>query len=111
MSGRRANEGMIVLGKKSKLPSPCVGICKEKRGVCIACGRDEDDEKAWKRADGLAEKLALLADCSRNTQKLGTRQFWEAEYRRKCLKKGVSCPLDGVRDVTTPTPPNSLLLN
>jgi len=75
MSGRRANEGMIVLGKKSKLPSPCVGICKEKRGVCIACGRDEDDEKAWKRADGLAEKLALLADCSRNTQKLEKRRF------------------------------------
>lgn len=78
------------------MPSPCVGICKDKRGVCIACGRDEDDEKAWKRADAFDEKLALLQACAKNTETLGTRQFWENEYRRKCAKKGVPCPLDRI---------------
>ncbi|MDX2264961.1 MAG: DUF1289 domain-containing protein [Hyphomicrobiales bacterium] len=78
------------------MPSPCVGVCKDKRGACIACGRDEDDEKAWKRADDLETKLALLAQCAAKTEEIGTRAFWEREYRRKCAKKGVLCPLDAL---------------
>lgn len=107
----QANQGIALLGKKSKLPSPCVGICKDKRGVCIACGRDEDDEKAWKRADGAKEKLALLEACARNTQVLGTRQFWETEYRRKCIKKGVPCPLDNLTELNALTPSNFMAVN
>lgn len=91
------------MSKKDKLPSPCVGICKDKRGVCIACGRTEDEEKAWKRADSREEKLALLAACAVNTNQIGTRRFWEAEYRRKCAKKGVECPLDVLNALTAPS--------
>jgi predicted Fe-S protein YdhL (DUF1289 family) len=82
------------LGKKDKIPSPCVDICKDKRGICIACGRTDRDKDAWKAAESRDEKMRLLADCAAQTQALGTHAFWEAEYRRKCRKKGVDCPLD-----------------
>lgn len=102
--GRAASHRDVIgvnfdLGKKDKIPSPCVDICKDKRGICIACGRDKRDKDAWKSADGRDEKLQLLAECAARTQALGTRGFWEAEYRRKCRKKGVSCPLDEMEAV------------
>lgn len=86
-------ESRIVGGKK-KFPSPCVDICKDKRGICIACGRSDRDKDSWKAADGRKAKLELLRECAERTTAIGTRAFWEAEYRRKCLKKGVPCPLD-----------------
>lgn len=82
------------MGKKNKVPSPCVDVCKDRRGVCIACGREERDKDAWKKAESRQEKLVLLAECVARTEAIGTRAFWEAEYRRKCRKKGVPCPLD-----------------
>ncbi len=62
--------------------------------MCIGCGRTKKDEKAWKRAETAEEKLELLQQCLQKTEDLGTRRFWEAEYRRKCAKKGLDCPLD-----------------
>lgn len=82
------------MGKKDKIPSPCIDVCKDRRGACIACGRSDEDKEAWKKADGRKEKLALVLECQRKTEAIGTRAFWEREYRRKCVKKGVICPLD-----------------
>ncbi len=82
------------MSKTHKIPSPCVDICKDKHGVCIACGRSKSDQRAWKDADTRDEKLALIARCAVQTGEVGTRVFWEREYRRKCQKKGVPCPLD-----------------
>lgn len=62
--------------------------------MCIGCGRTKKDEKAWKHAETAEEKLDLLRQCLQKTEALGTRGFWEAEYRRKCRKKGLDCPLD-----------------
>lgn len=76
------------------MPSPCIDICKDKHGRCIACGRDKDEMKAWKDADTYEEKLELVARCIAHTEEIGTRVFWEREYRRKCRKKGADCPLD-----------------
>ncbi len=90
------------MGKKDKIPSPCVDICKDKRGICIACGRDKRDKDDWKSAEGRQEKIALLRECVARTDEIGTRGFWEAEYRRKCRKKGVECPLDDADFFATP---------
>jgi uncharacterized protein len=84
------------LSKKNKVPSPCIDICKDKHGACIACGRDKVDLRAWKDAESRTEKLALIAKCVAETEKIGTRVFWEREYRRKCVKKGAPCPLDSL---------------
>jgi predicted Fe-S protein YdhL (DUF1289 family) len=85
------------MGKKDKgdrIPSPCIDICKDKHGVCIACGRTDGDKKRWKKAEADTEQLQLLAACVARTEEIGTRVMWEREYRRKCRKKGVECPLD-----------------
>lgn len=82
------------MSKKHKITSPCIDICKDKRGVCIACGRTKEDKDAWKEAETRDEKLALIAKCVANTEQIGTRVFWEREYRKRCAKKGTHCPLD-----------------
>lgn len=81
------------MGKKSDgYPSPCVGICKDRRGICIACGRTKKDKKAWKDAKGDKEQIRLLERCAEKADEIGTREFWEKEYRRRCAKKGVKVP-------------------
>jgi len=83
------------LGKKGdKLPSPCIDICKDKRGVCVGCGRTKKQKKAWKDAGNDAEREALILDCAAAARELGIYDFWAGEYRRKCRKKGRGCPLD-----------------
>jgi uncharacterized protein len=63
---------------------------------CIACGRSKRDKKAWKKADDREEKLMMLRECLEATAEIGTQQLWIREYRRKCVKKGVDCPLDDI---------------
>lgn len=84
------------MGKKDKekIPSPCIDICKDIRGVCIGCGRTKSDKKAWKKAESDAERLALVQECLDKTEELGTQELWLREYRRKCVKKGADKPLE-----------------
>jgi predicted Fe-S protein YdhL (DUF1289 family) len=83
------------LGKKDKerIPSPCIDICEDLRGVCIACGRVKKDKKAWKKAKTEAEKLAMIEDTLEKVAAMGTRDLWLREYQRKCIKKGAVLPL------------------
>ena len=82
------------MGKHNKVPSPCIDVCEEIRGVCIGCGRTKKEQKAWKKADTNAERLALVEACIGATVRIGTQTLWLREYRRKCVKKGADCPLD-----------------
>jgi predicted Fe-S protein YdhL (DUF1289 family) len=82
--------------KVDKIPSPCIDVCEDIGKRCIACGRSKKDKKAWKKTDDRDEKLAMLRDCLEFTAEIGTQQLWVREYRRKCMKKGVDCPLDAL---------------
>ncbi len=82
------------MDKSHKVPSPCIDVCEDIDKRCIACGRRKRDKKAWKKADGRAEKLALLERCLEATAEIGTQALWMREYRRKCRRKGLDCPLD-----------------
>jgi predicted Fe-S protein YdhL (DUF1289 family) len=82
------------LGKKNKIPSPCIDICKDIRGVCIGCGRTKKDEKAWKKAGSDEERLELLRQCLKKTARIGTQKLWLRQYKRKCLKKGAPWLID-----------------
>jgi predicted Fe-S protein YdhL (DUF1289 family) len=88
--------GRIDLGKHNKIPSPCIDVCEDIRGVCIGCGRTKKDQKAWKKADSRAERLALVTACIEGTARIGTQALWLREYRLKCVKKGADWPLDEV---------------
>jgi predicted Fe-S protein YdhL (DUF1289 family) len=76
------------LGKNKRIPSPCIDVCEDIRGVCIGCGRTKKDEKAWKKATTDAERLELLRECLAKTEELGVQKLWLREYQRKCIKKG-----------------------
>ncbi len=82
------------MGKRDKFPSPCIDICKDKRGVCVGCGRTKQQKKAWKDAETQTEREALVLECAAAARELGIYDFWIGEYRRKCHKKGRECPLD-----------------
>lgn len=86
----------FTLGKHKKVPSPCIDVCEDIRGVCIGCGRTKKDRKAWKKADTDEERLPLVEACLEKTEEMGTQQLWLREYRRKCAKKGAAWPLKGV---------------
>ena len=80
----------------SKPPTPCIDVCKYKlRGHCIACSMTKAQKAMSERLrdeDAMAEFLAGL----RAQQESLGRPFWawEAGYRQKCAKAGVTCPLD-----------------
>ena len=80
--------------KDRTVTSPCIDVCEDIRGVCVGCGRTKKEKKAWKKADTLAEKLALIEASAEATAQIGTQPLWLREYRLKCLKKGVEFPLD-----------------
>ena len=81
----------------SKVPNPCIDVCKYKikGGYCIGCGMTKADKKRFKKLDGKKAKRAFLSDLVQQQLKLG-KGFggWAQAYRRKCTKKGVPCPID-----------------
>ena len=85
----------------SKVPSPCIDVCKYKlsKGRCIGCGMTKPEKKRFKGLDGRKAKRAFLAQLLLTQASTG-KGFagWVTAYRRKCAKKGVACPLDELTD-------------
>jgi predicted Fe-S protein YdhL (DUF1289 family) len=80
------------LGKHGKIPSPCIDVCEDIRGVCIGCGRTKKEKKAWKKAETFTDRLTLVGACIESTARIGTQGLWLREYRLKCVKKGADWP-------------------
>lgn len=78
-----------------KVPSPCIDVCKYKnRGYCIGCGMTKPQKKEFKKLSGRKAKAEFLEMLVAQQRQVGRYLHWEAEYRRKCAKKGIPCPLD-----------------
>lgn len=83
----------------SKIPSPCIDVCKYKLkgGHCIACAMTKEQKKTFKGLDGKKEKRRFLEKLLAQQASLGGKfAGWTIAYRRKCAKKGVACPIDEV---------------
>lgn len=81
----------------SKIPSPCIDVCKYKnKGYCIGCGMTKDQKKEFKSLDKKKQKLSFIEMLVEQQGRIGKYRHWEAEYRRKCRKKDVECPLDTI---------------
>jgi hypothetical protein len=81
----------------SKIPSPCIDVCKYKMkgGYCIGCGMTKPQKSEWKKLDGKKKKRAFLGDLVAQQARLGGKfKGWGIAYRRKCAKKDTPCPLD-----------------
>src|SRR3546814_11279745 len=49
------------MGKKKKVASPCIGVCRIDRvsGFCIGCARTPTEIRRWKRAENAEKRLIL----------------------------------------------------
>ncbi|MEO0624370.1 MAG: DUF1289 domain-containing protein [Pseudomonadota bacterium] len=81
----------------SKIPSPCIDVCKHKLkgGHCIGCSMTKTQKSKWKRLDGKKGKRRFLAELLGQQAELGGKfKGWTIAYRRKCAKKDIACPID-----------------
>lgn len=79
----------------SKVPSPCVGVCKFKlAGHCLGCGMTKKQKKSFKKLDGRKARKQFILGLPAQQARIGLKANWERAYRRRCHKKRVPCPLE-----------------
>ncbi|MEM9011226.1 MAG: DUF1289 domain-containing protein [Pseudomonadota bacterium] len=77
----------------SKLPSPCIDVCKFKRaGHCIGCSMTKSQKSLFKRLKKNEHREAFLTMLVAQQAVLGKYRAWPPAYARKCLKKGAEPP-------------------
>ncbi|MEM6311407.1 MAG: DUF1289 domain-containing protein [Pseudomonadota bacterium] len=83
----------------SKVPSPCIDVCKYKRaGHCIGCSMTKAQKSLYKELKKDKHRAAFVEMLVGQQSRLGKFSHWAPKYMRKCLKKKVK-PVDAVRDV------------
>jgi len=79
----------------SKVPSPCVDVCKFKhQRHCLGCGMTKKQKKAFKRLNGRKTRVKFLEALVEQHAEIGLRANWLRSYRRRCGKKGIACPIE-----------------
>ncbi len=74
----------------SKLPSPCIDVCKFKRaGHCIGCSMTKPQKKLLKSLKKNKHREAFLTMLVAQQKALGKYGAWAPAYQRKCARKGV----------------------
>ena len=69
----------------AKIPSPCIGVCKYKRGDhCIGCSMNKDQKKIFKSLKKDRMKQAFIKMLCAQQDSLGGYGHWETAYDRKC---------------------------
>ena len=78
---------------KSKIPNPCIDVCKYKReGHCIGCAMTKAQKSLFKSLKKDKHRAAFVLMLQRQQDALGKYKAWRAAYARKCAKKGVPLP-------------------
>ncbi len=78
----------------SKTPSPCIDVCKFRRGGhCIGCSMTKDQKAMFKRLKKTSDQEAFLQMLLSQQEVMGKYSAWKPAYLRKCAKKGVKPPL------------------
>jgi uncharacterized protein len=65
-------------------------------------------KKKFKRIDGRKAKLAFIAALNLQQRAIGLKAKWERAYRRRCAKKGITCPLDRLGAVPSNGPDDGM---
>lgn len=82
------------MGKKSKVPSPCIDVCKFRRaGHCIGCSMTKPQKKMFKALKKPDQQAAFVDMLTHQQANLGKYGHWAPAYARKCLKKGARPPV------------------
>ncbi|MDJ1008468.1 MAG: DUF1289 domain-containing protein [Paracoccaceae bacterium] len=81
------------MGKKTKVPSPCIDVCKFRRaGHCIGCSMTKPQKKMFKALKKPDQQAAFVEMLMHQQANMGKYRHWEPAYARKCLKKGTRPP-------------------
>jgi hypothetical protein len=73
----------------SKIPSPCIDVCKYKRqGHCIACSMTKAQKSMFKKLKTPKHREAFVEMLTAQQAHLGKYDHWAKAYARKCAKKG-----------------------
>lgn len=73
----------------SAWPSPCIDVCRYRRGGhCIACAMTKPQKKMLK-ALKRKHRPAFVAMLMRQQQALGGFGGWREAYARRCAKRGL----------------------
>ena len=81
----------------SKVPSPCIDVCKFKRdGHCTGCSMTKAQKSAFKALKKDSHREAFVALVVAQQAAMGRYAHWETAFEKKCRKKNVSLTvLDG----------------
>ncbi|MEM6441093.1 MAG: DUF1289 domain-containing protein [Pseudomonadota bacterium] len=78
----------------TKVPSPCIDVCKYKRqGHCIACSMTKAQKSMFKSLRKDKHRAEFVAMLIAQQKALGKFLAWGGAYARKCRKKGVEPPV------------------
>ncbi|SDL10209.1 DUF1289 domain-containing protein [Paracoccus chinensis] len=76
-----------------KVPSPCIGVCKfQREGHCIGCSMTRDQKSLFRKLKKARHKRAFIAMLMSQQAVMGRYAHWQAEYRRRCEKRGADTP-------------------
>jgi hypothetical protein len=79
-----------IMGKKGKIPSPCIDVCKFKRaGHCIGCSMTKTQKKMFKSLKKPEHQEAFVEMLVLQQSAIGKYEHWAPAYARRCMKKGV----------------------
>lgn len=74
----------------SKVPSPCISVCKFKRaGHCIGCSMTKAQKSAFKKLKKSKHREAFMELILAQQAVMGRYSHWTAAYEKRCSKKGV----------------------
>lgn len=77
----------------SKTPSPCIDVCKFRRGGhCIGCSMTKAQKSMFKKLKKSAHQDAFIDMLMAQQDVMGKFSHWAPRYARKCMKKGVKPP-------------------
>lgn len=81
----------------TKVPSPCIGVCKFKReGHCIGCSMTKPQKKLFKSIRKNAHREAFVELVRAQQTAMGHYRHWAPAYLKRCRKKKVKLTvLDG----------------
>ena len=75
----------------SKLPSPCIDVCKFKReGHCIGCSMTKAQKSLFKDIKKESRRHGFIEMLTAQQRQMGKFTHWEEAYRKKLAKKKIA---------------------
>lgn len=75
----------------SKLPSPCIDVCKFKRdGHCIGCSMTKAQKSMFKSLKKASHRGAFIEMLTAQQTQMGKYKHWDVAYRKKLAKKKIA---------------------